>query len=69
VDTYEDFKEKVKKWFVLAHRDGTPATAEKIQNECSTTIRCLPFDQPDEQWKCVVTGNPSKRRVLFARSY
>jgi hypothetical protein len=29
----------------------------------------LPFDQPEEPGKCVVTWNPSKRRVLFARSY
>jgi prolyl-tRNA synthetase len=55
VDTYEDFKEKVAKGFVLAHRDGTVATAEKIQDETSASIRCLPFDQPEEPGKCVVT--------------
>ncbi|MFA7717511.1 MAG: proline--tRNA ligase [Candidatus Absconditabacterales bacterium] len=69
VDTYEDFKEKVAKGFVLAHRDGTAGTAKKIQDECSATIRCLPFNQPEEQGKCIITGNPSKRRVLFARAY
>ncbi len=69
VDTYEEFKEKVAKWFVLAHRDGTAETAEKIQKETSATVRCLPFDQPEEEGKCIVTGKPSKKRVLFARSY
>lgn len=69
VDTYEDFKEKVAKWFVLAHRDGTVETAEKIQKDTSATIRCIPFDQPEEKWKCILTGKPSKMRVLFARSY
>ena len=69
VDTYEDFKEKVEKWFVLAHRDGTLETADKIKEETSATIRCIPFDQPDEAGKCILTGKPSKKRVLFARSY
>lgn len=69
VDDYEDFKEKVSKWFVLAHRDGTFETAEKIQTENQATIRCVPFDQAAEEWKCILTGKPSKWRVLFARSY
>jgi hypothetical protein len=29
----------------------------------------LPFNQPEEQGKCIITWNPSKRRVLFARAY
>lgn len=69
VDSYEDFKEKVAKGFVLAHWDGTAETAKKIQDETSASIRCLPFDQPDETGKCMITGKPSARRVLFARSY
>lgn len=69
VDNYEDFKEKVEKWFALAHRDGTLETAEKIKNETAATIRCVPFDQAEEVGKCVYSGNASKWRVLFARSY
>ncbi|NCO97705.1 hypothetical protein GW864_00775 [bacterium] len=44
-------------------------TADKIKEETSATIRCIPFDQPDEAGKCILTGKPSKKRVLFARSY
>lgn len=44
VNTYDEFKEKIEKGFVLAHRDGTTQTAEKIQQETSGTIRCIPFD-------------------------
>ncbi|MFH0842712.1 MAG: proline--tRNA ligase [Bacteroidota bacterium] len=55
--------------FILAHWDGTPETEEKIKNETKATIRCIPFDSPDEDGKCIYTGKPSKRRVLFARSY
>jgi len=69
VDTYEDFKEKVAKGFVLAHRDGTLETAEKIKDETAATIRCIPFDEADVEGKCVLTGKPSKKRVLFAKSY
>lgn len=68
-DTYEDFKEKVEKWFVLAHRDETNETAMKIQEECKATIRCIPFDTIDEDWVDMISGKPSKKRVLFARSY
>ena len=49
VDNYNEFKEKIEQGFVMAHRDGTAETAEKIQKETSATIRCLPFDEKDEK--------------------
>ena len=45
VDTYEDFKEKIQQGFVMAHRDGTVETADKIKEETAATVRCLPFDE------------------------
>jgi len=69
VDTYEEFKEKIEQGFVLAHRDGTAETADKIQKETSASVRCIPFDQVPEEGKCIITGKPSKGRVLFARAY
>ena len=48
VDTYEDFKEKVAKGFVLAHWDGTVETADKIKDETAATVRCVPLEQEDE---------------------
>ncbi len=69
VDTYDEFKEKIEQGFVLAHRDGTTETADKIKDETTATVRSLPFDQPDEVGKCIYTGKPSTKRVLFARSY
>ena len=69
-DTYEEFKEKIEKGgFILAHWDGTPETEEKIKEETKATIRCIPFDGDDTPGKCMVTGKPSARRVVFARSY
>lgn len=55
--------------FILAHWDGTAETEEKIKEETKATIRCIPFDSPAEEGKCIYSGKPSKRRVLFARSY
>lgn len=60
VDNYDDFKEKVAKGFVLAHRDGTLETADKIKDETAATIRCIPFDVKAEEGKCILTGKPSK---------
>ncbi|MCX6302086.1 MAG: proline--tRNA ligase [Bacteroidia bacterium] len=55
--------------FIMAHWDGTAETEEKIKNETKATIRCIPFESPEEDGKCIYSGKPSKRRVLFARSY
>jgi prolyl-tRNA synthetase len=55
--------------FIMAHWDGTSETEEKIKEQTKATIRCIPFNSPEEEGKCIYSGNPSKRRVLFARSY
>ena len=70
-DSYEEFKDIIenKNGFVMAHWDGTPETEEKIQQETKATIRNIPFDSPEEEGKCMISGKPSKRRVLFAKAY
>lgn len=70
VDDYETFKEKIEDGgLLLCHWDGTPETEEKIKNETKATIRCIPFDIEPEEGRCMVTGKPSKCRVIFARAY
>lgn len=70
VDTYDEFKEKIEQgYFIMAHWDGTPETEERIKNETKATIRCLPLEGDMTPGKCMVTGKPSPRRVLFARAY
>jgi len=69
VNSRDEFKEKVKEWFVLAHRDGTEETEAKIKEETNATIRCIPFDAPEEAGECVYSGQKSNKRVLFAISY
>lgn len=71
VDSYEDFKKVLdeKGGFVLAHWDGTAETETIIKDETKATIRCIPLDSQEELGKCIRTGKPSSRRVLFARAY
>lgn len=70
VDTWEDFKTQIEKGgFILAHWEGTTETEEKIKEETKATIRCIPLDGEEEEGKCIYTGKPSKRRVIFARNY
>lgn len=70
VDTWEDFKTQIEKGgFILAHWDGTTETEEIIKEETKATIRCIPLDGEEEEGKCIYTGKPSKRRVIFARNY
>ncbi|MBQ0080179.1 MAG: proline--tRNA ligase [Alistipes sp.] len=71
VNSWEEFKEVLdtKGGFVSAHWDGTVETEVAIKEATKATIRCIPLDVKDEEGKCVYTGKPSHRRVLFARSY
>lgn len=71
VDTYEELKSVLdgKGGFVLAHWDGTPETEAAIKEETKATIRCIPLDAPEENGKCVYSGKPSNKRVVFARAY
>ncbi len=71
VDTWEEFQDVLenKGGFILAHWDGTTETEVAIKEATKATIRCIPFDTVDEEGTCVFSGRPSKRRVLFARSY
>ncbi len=55
--------------FISAHWDGTAGTEEKIKELTKATIRCIPLNNVIEEGKCILTGNPSVQRVLFARAY
>lgn len=70
VDSYDEFRKVIedKGGFVWAHWDGTPETEEKIKEDTKATIRLIPLED-GEEGKCMVTGKPSKQKVLFARSY
>ncbi len=77
IETREDFVKfftakddsKISGGFALAHWDGTAETETEIKEQLKVTIRCIPADAPAEDGPCVWSGKPSKRRVLFAKSY
>ncbi len=71
VDTWDEFSDILenKGGFVYAHWDGTAETEAAIKEKLKATIRCIPFNNPLEEGKCILTGKPSKQRVLFARAY
>jgi prolyl-tRNA synthetase len=55
--------------FALAHWNGSAEVEAKIKDELKVTIRCIPFDAPEEDGRCILSGEPSKRRVVWAKSY
>lgn len=70
-DTWDEFVDIIenKGGFVLAHWDGTPETEDKIKELTKATIRCIPMDFVEEEGKDILTGKPSKGRVIFAKAY
>ena len=69
-DNYEEFKERVKNGgFFLCHWDGTPETEAKIKEETQATIRCVPFGYEQTEGVDMVSGKPTTKRVIIARSY
>ena len=71
VDTFDELVKVLdeKGGFVSAHWDGTAETEEQIKERTKATIRCIPLNNPQEAGTCILTGKPSKERVLFARAY
>jgi prolyl-tRNA synthetase len=71
VNNWDEFLEVInnKQGFAFAHWDGTNETESKIKELTKATIRCIPLDNLQEDGVCVLTGNPSKQRVVFAKSY
>ena len=49
--------------------DGSDAEELAVKDETGATIRCFPFDQPEGQGKCVLSGRAAERVALFAKAY
>jgi prolyl-tRNA synthetase len=71
VDSWDEFLDVIdnKAGFISAHWDGTPETEQRIKEETKATIRVIPLDAKAEAGKCVYSGKPSQKRVIFARAY
>jgi len=55
--------------FALAHWNGSREVEEQIKNDLKVTIRIIPLDDSSEPGTCIFTGEPSARRVAWAKSY
>jgi prolyl-tRNA synthetase len=71
VGSYDEFKKVLqeKGGFIKAHWDGTAETEALIKNETKATIRCILIDEIDDDGKCIYSGKPSRRKVVFAKAY
>ncbi len=71
VDSFDEFQSVLLKkgGFISAHWDGTPETEEAIKKQTKATIRCIPINYIPSKGKCIYSGKPSFKRVLFAKSY
>ncbi len=67
--SYDEFKALVERGFVRCYFDGDNADEARIKEETKATIRVIPFDQPAESGTCILTGRPTTRQAVFARSY
>jgi prolyl-tRNA synthetase len=71
IDNYDEFKDRLDSGggFIYAHWDGSPETEARIKEETKATIRLIPLTPDGEEGNCIVTGKPSRGRVVFARAY
>ena len=79
IDTWEELKayftpknaEKAEAHggFALCHWNGSQEVERRLKEELKVTIRCIPLDAKEESGKCVYSGKPSTKRVIFARAY
>jgi prolyl-tRNA synthetase len=79
IDTKADFvafftpknadKPEIHGGFALAHWDGSAEVEAEIKEQLKVTVRCIPFDAPEEAGRCVWSGRPSTKRVVFSKSY
>lgn len=79
IDTKDEFyafftpknaeKPEIHGGFALCHWSGDPAVEAQVQKDLGVTIRCIPLDAQEEEGTCVISGKPSRRRVIFAKSY
>jgi len=55
--------------FASAYWNGSPEVEARIKEDLKVTVRCIPFAEQPEPGKCIFTGEPSRQRVIFAKSY
>ena len=69
-NNYDEFKNIINNGgFIRCGWDGTEESEKQIKEDTKATIRCIPFDESPENLTCIITGNPAKHEVIFAKAY
>jgi prolyl-tRNA synthetase len=69
VHDYEGLRAAVEQGFALAWWCGSAACEARIKEETRATMRCIPFDQPGGEGRCVVCAGEAREQAVFARAY
>jgi len=69
VQTYDELKEAVKDGWAFGYWCESRECEAKVKEETRATTRNIPFNQPSEEGTCIVCGQPSHRKVYFAKAY
>ncbi len=70
IDSLDEFIAKMEEGiFAQSHWCTSNECEETIKEKTKATIRCVPFDSPQEKGKCIVCGKDSPQRVVFAKAY
>jgi prolyl-tRNA synthetase len=71
VDSFEEFKAIMEgqRGFLRAHWCGQTSCELAIKEQTGATLRCIPLHQTPEEGQCILCGEKSSERVLFARAY
>ncbi len=71
VDSYDEYKERIDGGgFFRVFLDHTnPEVEQQLKEETKSTVRCIPFDAPEEEGPCMITGKPCKYRVIAGQAY
>ncbi len=78
IDRLEEFEEfftpenrdkpEIHGGLALCHWADDPQV-DAILKRLRVTARCIPLDAEEEEGRCIFTGKPSRRRVVFAKAY
>jgi prolyl-tRNA synthetase len=55
--------------FALCHWSGEEDVEDQVKKDLNVTISCIPLDNEKEEGTCVISGKPSKQRVIFTKKY
>jgi prolyl-tRNA synthetase len=71
VDSYDEYKARVEQggFFRVFLDVDNPAVEEQLKEDTRSTVRCIPFNAPEEEGPCMITGKLCKYRVIAAQAY